>query len=214
MTSSDDETAKFRDRQGPGARYDAASAPAVALKWARRGTAYFARKLNELSDEEFDGATVIPGWSRRRLIAHVGYQARALSRIVEAARTGERCAFASEGERAAELDHGETLPHRALRHLFYHSEVHLNVEWRDIPNEGWETTVPDVAGEPLPIRDTPFIRASAVWIHAVDLNNHGSLRDFPRDFLDALTARIGPVDRRVNATNPLPRPIWERSRIF
>ena len=36
---------------------------------ARRGTAYFAQRLAELSDDDFDGDTLLPGWSRRHLVA-------------------------------------------------------------------------------------------------------------------------------------------------
>ena len=45
---------------------------------ARRGTAYFAQRLAELSDDDFGGDTLLPGWSRRHLVAHVGYNAAAL----------------------------------------------------------------------------------------------------------------------------------------
>ncbi|WP_373325284.1 maleylpyruvate isomerase N-terminal domain-containing protein [Paenarthrobacter ureafaciens] len=58
------------------------------LLQARRGTAFFARKLNELSDEELDGGTRLPGWTRRHLVAHVGYNARAIARLIEWAGTG------------------------------------------------------------------------------------------------------------------------------
>jgi maleylpyruvate isomerase len=181
------ETIKLRERLGKGARYDATSAPALELDWARRGTAYFARKLNELTDDELDRPTLISGWSRRRLIGHVGHQARALSRIVEAARTGQPWSEASDEERLAELN-AATLPARALRNLFYHSEVHLNVEWRDLTASGWNATVILDGGRSVPVRETPATRARAVWIHAVDLDSTGSFRDFPSDFLDWLAA--------------------------
>jgi maleylpyruvate isomerase len=58
--------ALLRERQGAGARYDSPIAPARDLLWARRGTAYFARKLNELSDSELDAPSRVAGWSRDR----------------------------------------------------------------------------------------------------------------------------------------------------
>jgi maleylpyruvate isomerase len=186
MADLTEEAARLRERQGAGARYDADAAPARELLWARRGTAYFARKLNELSDDDLDGATLIPDWSRRRLIAHVGYQARALSQIVEAARTGEPYQAISEADRIAQLDLGETLPARALRNLFFHSEVHLNVEWRDLKDADWDAVVVDTSGARHEVRETPIIRAQAVWSHAVDLDNGGSFHDVPADLLDAL----------------------------
>ena len=59
--------AALRELQGRGARYDAAAAPARELDWARRGTAYFARLLNNLSDEDLDAPSALPGVSRRYL---------------------------------------------------------------------------------------------------------------------------------------------------
>src|SRR5690606_3424112 len=114
------------------------AAPTGELVWARRGTAYFARKLNELTDAELDRPSLLPGWSRRHVIAHVGYNARALSRLMRWARTGvETPMYPSPEQRAAEMESGATLPARALRSLLSHSEVHLNVAWRDLPDEAW-----------------------------------------------------------------------------
>jgi maleylpyruvate isomerase len=74
--------AALRKRQGSGARYDASSAPARELDWARRGTAYFARLLNPLSDGDLDAPSAVQGFSRRHIVAHIGYHARVLSEIV------------------------------------------------------------------------------------------------------------------------------------
>ncbi|MDQ0316355.1 maleylpyruvate isomerase family mycothiol-dependent enzyme [Amorphus orientalis] len=183
--------AALRERQGAGARYDAAAAPHADLVWARRGTAYFARKLNELADNELDQPSLVDGWNRRQVAAHVGYHARALSRLVDWARTGvETPMYASEEQHAEEVASGATLPSRALRNLFHHTEVHLNVEWRDLTDQGWDAVVRDDAGRDLPIRRTPFLRAREVWVRAVDLDNGGSFRDFPPEFLDRLRDEI------------------------
>ncbi|WP_440589840.1 maleylpyruvate isomerase N-terminal domain-containing protein [Pseudarthrobacter phenanthrenivorans] len=52
------------------ARHDQTTDPVLldGLLQARRGTAFFARKLNELTDADLDGDSLLPGWSRR----HVG----------------------------------------------------------------------------------------------------------------------------------------------
>ena len=66
------------------ARTDQATDPGLQeeLLQARRGTAFFARKLNELTDAELDGDSLLPGWTRRHVTAHVGYNARAIARLV------------------------------------------------------------------------------------------------------------------------------------
>ena len=179
--------AALRIRQGAGARYDAPNAPAEELRWARLGTAYFARTLGELLDEEMSEPSLLPGWTRAELIAHVGYNARALTRLMEWARTGvETPMYLSDRQRNGEILLGGTLPARALRNLFAHSEVHLNVEWRDLTDEQWDHEVRTAQGRTVPARETAWMRAREVWVHAVDLGNGGSFLDFPPE----LVARI------------------------
>lgn len=182
---------QLRERQGAGARYDAAAAPATELAWARTGTAYFARKLNELTDAELTEPSLLPGWSRASLVAHVGYNARALTRLCEWAATGvETPMYASPEQRLAEIVNGSTLPARALRNLFLHSEVHLNVEWRDLTDEAWDNEVRTAQGRTVAVRETAWMRTREVWIHAVDLDNDGSFLDFPAAVLDRLISDV------------------------
>lgn len=177
--------AQLRERLGLGARYDSPAAPARELTWARRGTAYFARKLNELTDGELDLPSRVPGWSRRHIVAHVGYNARALSRLVESARKGF-LRETIEPELNEDIEFGSTLPAHALRYLFNHSEVHLNVEWRDLPADGWDASVQTVDNRLVPIRQTPLLRAREVWLRALDLGNTGTSADIPAALMEEL----------------------------
>ncbi|MBK0420304.1 maleylpyruvate isomerase family mycothiol-dependent enzyme [Leucobacter sp. CSA1] len=176
--------AALRARQGSGARYDAPKAPAAELDWARRGTAYFARKLTELPDDRLREPSLVPGWTRAELIAHVGYNARALTRLTEWASTGvETPMYLTDRQRDGEILLGGTLPPRALRTLFAHSEAHLNVEWRDLTDEQWDREVRTAQGRLVPARETAWMRAREVWVHAVDLGNGGSFLDFPPEMI-------------------------------
>lgn len=174
--------ARLRERQGAGARYDSPAAPARDLLWARRGTAYFARKLNEMADNDLDAPSRVTGWSRRHVVAHVGYHARGLARLAEAARNGVAEEALAEPENQVEdVQFGATLPTHALRYLFHHSEVHLNVEWRDLTDSGWNASVRSLSGELVPIAMTPWLRAREIWLRALDLNNGGTVLDIPAE---------------------------------
>ena len=74
------------------ARRDLAAGSVLQMQLleARRGTAFFARQLGELPDDELDGPSLLPGWTRRHLVAHVGYNAQAIARLVQWASTGWR----------------------------------------------------------------------------------------------------------------------------
>lgn len=182
---------RLRERQGTGARYNSPAAPARELLWARRGTAYFARHLNALSDSDLDAPSRVPGWSRRHVVAHVGYHARSLARLVEAARNGVTQEKLAEPENQIEdVEFGATLPGHALRYLFLHSEVHLNVEWRDLHEAGWNTSVRTLDSDIVPIRNTPWLRAREIWLRTLDLDNGGTSADFPQGFVLMLESAI------------------------
>lgn len=190
MISLHDARSALRARLGSGARYDDAAAPAQELVWARLGTAYFARKLNELSNADLSEPDHGLGYERRRTVAEVSYEARALAQYVAWARqrssNPEADPFATIEE---DVSLAVTLPLDALRHLFAHSGIHLNVEWRDLDAAGWEASFPLRSGLRMVARDTPFVRARTIWLSAVDLHNGGAFDDFPPDFIDALLAR-------------------------
>ena len=180
-------------------RIDNVSDPTLAgaLRLMRSGQAYWARRLNELPDDAFDGRSSLPGWTRRHLIAHVGFNARAVARLVEWARTGaENPMYTSDTQRAEEIAFGATLPTEALRNLCAHAAVHLNVEWRDLPEAAWSYPVRTAQGRTVPASETVWMRTREVWIHAVDLRNGGSVGDFPPELHDLLLEDLPRVWRR------------------
>lgn len=172
--------AALRVRQGKGARYDSAAAPASDLLLARRGAAYFARKLNELDDVALDGSSSLSRVGRRLIVARVGYEARAMARIAEAAREGR--GEESLGDPEQEPDDevlGACLPAHALRYLHEHSQAHLNVEWRDLTDAAWDRSVVSLTGRRVTPRQMVRERAVTLWLSAVALGNGGRLSDVP-----------------------------------
>jgi len=175
------------------ARQDLATDPALLaeLLTVRRGTAFFGRKLNELADAELDSPSLLPGWTRAHVIAHVGYNARALARLMEWANTGiETPMYESPQARNEEIEYGATLPPAALRHLYEHSAIHLNVEWRDTPPAAWAREVKTAQGRTVPAAETVWMRMREVWIHAVDLDNGAGFADIPASVLERLLTDI------------------------
>lgn len=183
-------------------RTDDVTDPELAgrLLLMRRGQAYWARRLGELRDDEFDAPSLLPGWSRRHLVAHVGFNARAVARLVEWARTGVPTPmYASPSQRADEIELGATLPVEALRNLCAHAAIHLNVEWRDLPEAAWSNEVTTAQGRRVPVSETVWMRTREVWIHAVDLRNGARFGDFPPVLIDLLLEDLVRVWRRKRA---------------
>jgi len=158
---------------------------------AHRGTAYFAQRLAELTDEELDRETLLPGWTRRHLVAHVGYNAAALCRLLDWAASGvETPMYASPEQRAREIEEGATLPPAAIRNLFTHTAARLSERWRNLPASAWQALVRTAQGRPVPASETVWMRTREVWIHAVDLDNGGRFGDFPDAVLESLLADV------------------------
>jgi maleylpyruvate isomerase len=194
------------------ARTDRTTDPQLraGLLLARRGQAYFSRKLNELPSGRLDAPSLVEGWTRRHVVAHVGLNARALTRLTEWAATGvETPMYASPEERDQEIELAATLPARALRNLCAHAAVHLDVEWRDLPEEAWHAPVRTALGRVVPVSETVWMRTREVWVHAVDLDNGGSFADFPPELLDALLADVVGAWRRRLGPDGLPHLVLE-----
>lgn len=170
---------------------------------ARRGTAYLARRIAELTDSDFDDATLLDGWTRRHLVAHAAYNAVALCRLLDWAVTGkETPMYASTEQRGREIADGATLNAGALRNLFLHSCARLDEKWRHLPRAAWTETVRTAQGRQVPAEETVWMRTREVWIHAVDLDNGARFGDFPVPVLESLlTDVVGAWRTRSAGTN-------------
>lgn len=176
------------------ARTDRTADPAIqaGLLLARRGTAYFLHKLDELSDDDFDAPSLLPGWDRRHVIAHVGYNARALTHLTQWAATGvEQPMYASPRARNDEIELGAaTLSPTALRELCAQASVDLDIEWSNLPSEAWHAEIRTAQGRVVPASTTVWMRTREVWLHAVDLDSGGRYEDFPPELIDHLMADV------------------------
>jgi maleylpyruvate isomerase len=161
------------------------------LATVRLGTAYFRRALQRVGDDELDAPSLLPGWTRRKLVAHVGYNARAVARLVTWAATGiEHPMYDSPQARADEIEQGATLRPDALRSLCEHAAIDLDVRWRDLPEDRWSVVVVTAQGREVPAAETLWMRSREVWLHAVDLDAGGRVEDIPVAVLDRLLSDV------------------------
>jgi len=175
------------------ARHDLAIDPQVLrdLATVRLGTAFFRRALDRVSDEDLDGPSLLPSWDRRHLVAHVGYNARAVARLVDWAATGvETPMYSSPRSRAEEIELGATLNPEALRNLCEHAAIDLDVRWRDLPAERWHARVVTAQGRDVPASETVWMRTREVWLHAVDLGSGARIEEVPRPVLLRLVGDV------------------------
>jgi Mycothiol maleylpyruvate isomerase N-terminal domain. len=137
--------------------------------------------LNELSDADLEVVTP-SGRTRAHIVSSVGYHARAMSRLVTWAETGDvRPMHGSRRTYLREIVVGATLAPRALRHLSDHAAIELDVAWRDLPDDRWSVELVDLDGEDMDAGDTVRMRTAKLWSASLALDRGALSRDIPAD---------------------------------
>lgn len=181
-----------RERQTHPADPTGASIPEL-LSVARAGNAYFGELLARLSDEQFAEASLLPGWTRAHVIAHMCYNAFGLSRLMDWASTGvETPMYTSMDARTKEIEEGATRDPQVLRDLWADGIARLEAGWAAADDATWHATVRTARGDEIPAYVTLWMRSREIWVHAVDLDAGGRFEDLPprvlRGVLDEVLA--------------------------
>jgi maleylpyruvate isomerase len=163
------------------------TAPAEMLDWWERGEQHLGTALGRLTDEEFDGPTLLPGWDRSHLLGHLARNADALVNLLTWARTGvETPMYPSPEARDAGIAETATLPPAALREEVLSATRRLAAAVRQLPEPAWSAEVRTMQGRTVPASFVPWMRSREVWVHAIDLDAGIGFADVPDDVLAAL----------------------------
>lgn len=170
-------------------------------EWVAEGTALCREALVEL-----DGPSLLPGWTRKHVAAHLSLNAEAIGNLVHWAKTGqERRMYSSPEQRGADIDAAALRPTDELLSWFDKSARVLADVTAELTEEQWQRPVLTAQGKEIPATETPWLRSREVMIHAVDLGTGVTFADLPTDFLEALSADIRAKRGDVpEVTGPLP----------
>jgi maleylpyruvate isomerase len=162
-----------------------------ALGWSELGAKLVHEGLAGLHETGFDEATVLPGWSRRHVTAHLAANGDAVGNLVHWAASGEPTPmYSSPEQRAADIEKGSTRTGDELRAWFDDSAARLSEAMTALTPAQWSTEVVTAQGRTVPASETPWMRAREVMVHAVDLGTGTTFADLPSDFLEALCADV------------------------
>ena len=162
-------------------------APTEVLGWWADGEQHLGTALGRLTDEEFAAPSLLPDWSRQRLLAHVARNADALVNLLTWARTGvETPMYASPAARDAGITEAAALPPAELRTEVLAATGRLVQAMRGLPADAWAAQVRTAQGRTVPASEVPWMRCREVWVHAVDLDTGVGYTDIPEDVLAAL----------------------------
>lgn len=165
--------------------------PDESLAWVRDGTRQLLADLKRLPDDDLGAPSLLPGWTRRHLLAHVAANADALRNLVHWARTGEeRRMYSSPAQRAADIDKGAALPAAELRDWAARAAAALGDDFAGLSEAAWTAQIITAQGLTRPASEIPWMRAREVWVHAVDLDAGTTFDDLPDAFLTALLGDV------------------------
>ncbi len=145
-----------------------------------QGTDHFREHAADLSEAELNGPSLLDGWLRRQLIAHLGYNAVGMCRLLDGAAAGvAKDMYASAEQREEEIAQSTALDVASLYRLFDTEAARLDTAWRDLSPAAWSVTVTTPQGKPVPASATLWMRSREVWIHAVDLDTGATFEAIP-----------------------------------
>lgn len=160
-------------------------------RWMEQGQHLISTAVRALDEAAFAADSLLPGWTRRHLVAHLAGNAEALGNLADWAATGvEKPMYASSEERAAGIARGATLPVGELTAWQQRSATTLAEKLARLTEDHWSNKVRTAQGRILPATEIPWLRAREVMVHAVDLDLGIGFADLPADFLAELVADI------------------------
>jgi maleylpyruvate isomerase len=148
-------------------------------------TTRYLQALTGLDDQSARAPSVLPGWTRAHVVAHVSRNADAFRRVLTRAAAGEPATMYDSDE-ARERDIEDTVRARdaaALVEDAHRSAERLADAWRScpaVPSATYTRTPGDTAA--FPVTTVGFRRRAEVEIHLADLDLGQAPRDWPSDF--------------------------------
>ena len=155
--------------------------------------------IADLTDAQVAEPSLLPGWTRGHVLAHLADAARARSRVIEHSARGERVAMWEPGERDAIIEATASRSADGHRAATAEQSERLERAWAGIAD--WSEPVDPDEADPVP---PVFTRRREVWIHLLDLDLGVRPAEWSADFavhtIGVLRARL-PAGVSLRATD-------------
>lgn len=153
------------------------------------------RTVDGLDDDQLDGPSGLPGWSRAHVVAHLALNAEGLAGVLQGRVEGEPTTmYASDEARSADIDELAAADRGELRERFLASTTLVSEAVDRMPDEYWtETFERTPGGRVIRFAAIPGMRLREVEIHHVDLDAGfspaGWSEAFSAHLIDAMVKR-------------------------
>ncbi|MEV4450403.1 maleylpyruvate isomerase family mycothiol-dependent enzyme [Streptomyces mirabilis] len=173
----------------------------TTLAWVAEGTDLCRKAVSDLDEASYSAPSLLPGWTRKHVVAHVAANARALRNLMHWARTGEPTPmYSSPEQRMADIESGARLPAAWLTAWFEESAQLLAYAMSELTEKQWRAEVLTAQGRTVPASEVPWMRTREIMVHAVDLDAGIQFADLPKEFLAELRHDI--IGKRGSDTVP------------
>lgn len=182
----------------------AAAAP-VPLDLLREADQRLVRTVDGLDGEALAAASLLPGWTRAHVVAHLALNGEGLRAALEGLATGEPGPmYASPEARDADIAELSTAEPSELRGRLLASTSVFEQAVRELPEDHWRSRIERTPGGPtFAARSTVLMRLREVEVHHVDLGAGYTYAEWEPAFaallIDSMTRRPFPVPFRVLA---------------
>ena len=138
-----------------------------------------------IDEADLAAPSLLPGWTRGHVLAHLARGADALRNLMVGVRTGTaRAPYASPAARTSDIERGATQPRTVLVEDVADAATAFRTVSRQLPDEAWSAEVDWVPGlEPFPATEILVRRLVEVELHHVDLGAGYTPADWPDSFL-------------------------------
>ncbi|GAB2674098.1 maleylpyruvate isomerase family mycothiol-dependent enzyme [Thalassiella azotivora] len=167
----------------------------------------FMDTVKELDDEDVRAASLLPGWTRGHVLAHVARNADALGNLVHWARTGEPTPmYPSREARDADIEAGAARSASELESDLESAGERLLAAIAELPEDRRHVLVRAGSGHEAPAHEVLWWRVREVAYHHVDLATGTTTADLPRPVVDrglveAVERVTGGLALRLRATD-------------
>jgi maleylpyruvate isomerase len=160
-----------------------------------------------IPEADLRAPSLLPGWTRAHVLAHVARGADAMRNLLIGARSGQdRPAYASAQAREADIDRGAVMRAGDLMADLADSAMALRAIARQLPDEAWPVQVRVLDSAPFPAGGLLTRRLVEVELHHCDLGTGYSPADWPAVFATMELAEPMRSQRQDRLRYPPPSP--------
>jgi maleylpyruvate isomerase len=160
-----------------------------------------------LTEADLRIPSLLPGWTRAHVLAHVARSADAMRNLLVGVRSGqERPAYASAQAREAAIQRGALMRAPDLTADLADSAMALRSVVTQLPDEAWLVPVRILDSAPFPAAQVLPRRLTEVELHHCDLDTGYGPADWPAAFTVMELAEPMRSQRQDRLTHPLSSP--------